>query len=263
MPVDANSLAADHPLLIEIDQLFAAHLSGVFLEDVMLPEVYKALVASLQGATREEILTVANDVTQLLVEQASETTRRGIAQTLMEGLEKQWGVDKTGRMLRETIGLSPSQAKQLINFEIELEDSDLYGIDEIIALLEQRRVELIADRAKSIAHTEMRNAVEEGENLVAQRRGFSHKVNVDSGDDRVSDICLECTAEGPIPIDANFPSGRAHPPHHPNCRCSAAYLLIETTEQLVRAEARADARTARIEKARADAEAVEDQLSLA
>ena len=76
---EAVDLPADHPLLLQIENVFAAHLTGDLLDGAMVPEVFSALVESLQGDTRPEILEVAADVTALLVEQANETTKRGIA----------------------------------------------------------------------------------------------------------------------------------------------------------------------------------------
>lgn len=44
-----------------------------------------------------------------------------------------------------------------------------------------------------------------------------------SGDDKVSDGCLENTAAGWIPINESFPSGDQQAPRFPGCRCWIAY----------------------------------------
>jgi len=46
---------------------------------------------------------------------------------------------------------------------------------------------------------------------------------MNSQDDRVSDGCLENTADGFIPIDEYHTSGDQQPPRFPGCRCYEIY----------------------------------------
>lgn len=83
------------------------------------------------------------------------------------------------------------------------------------------------DRAKLIAVTESARSYEAG------NRGFADSLKDDgiqmekrwenSGDDRVSDGCLQNTADGWIPIDQPHSSGDQNPPRFPGCRCYEIY----------------------------------------
>jgi hypothetical protein len=53
--------------------------------------------------------------------------------------------------------------------------------------------------------------------------GYTRKRNIDRGDDKVCDICLDNSAAGWIDIGGYFPSGDLLPQYHPNCRCSVEF----------------------------------------
>lgn len=85
------------------------------------------------------------------------------------------------------------------------------------------------ERARSIAVHESALAYESGSFMFEQdlqSEGIDlEKHWQDSGDDRVSEGCLENTAAGWIPLDQPFPSGHMYPPRFPGrggsggCRC--------------------------------------------
>lgn len=85
----------------------------------------------------------------------------------------------------------------------------------------------IQSRAHLIAVTELGNAYEAGNMLVA--RGLqSSGVKVQKswlavGDRRVDPLCASNAAAGWIPLDHPFPSGHDRPTAHPACRCTLLY----------------------------------------
>ncbi len=85
----------------------------------------------------------------------------------------------------------------------------------------------IRDRATLVAVTEAGQAYEEGSRIVALGLGDSgipmQKYWRTSGDDRVSQGCIDNQAKGWVEMEALFPSGHARPLRFPGCRCSAKY----------------------------------------
>jgi phage gp29-like protein len=53
--------------------------------------------------------------------------------------------------------------------------------------------------------------------------GLMCKRNVDMEDDKVCPLCQKISAEGWIPVDAEFSDGEMLADHHPNCRCKLDY----------------------------------------
>lgn len=87
--------------------------------------------------------------------------------------------------------------------------------------------EHIRSRAELIAVTEVGEAYEEGNEIVAQeiqQQGIiMEKFWLTMQDARVSDGCLENEQAGWIPLDDPFPSGHMHPLRFPGCRCDCLY----------------------------------------
>ena len=209
------------------------------IEALLMPELLAAMEASLTGATREEILAAATkaagEMATMLVDTATDT----VLQTVKEGLRDQVGIPEIRRRIKDTIGLDPKRAEQLMKYQDELEEAGEYTAAEIRALVEQRKDKLLTQRAEAIARTETRRATEAGEMDVMIKRGNTHKMSISVGDSRVSDVCEACEAEGVIPIDATYSaSGAAAPPHHPNCRCTNAWVKDTGSGEVKRANAR-------------------------
>lgn len=92
-------------------------------------------------------------------------------------------------------------------------------------------LEHIDSRAHLIAVTEMGNAYEEGNMIVArdlQAAGLTMEKSWSTvGDSKVSAGCLENEAVGWIPLNDAFPSGHQNPLRFPGCRCEARYQTKE------------------------------------
>jgi len=82
-------------------------------------------------------------------------------------------------------------------------------------------------RATLIATNESAHAYEAGNMAFSQSLKddgiVMEKRWENSGDDRVSDGCLQNTADGWIPIDEPHSSGDQNPPRFPGCRCYEVY----------------------------------------
>lgn len=250
---DASQLPADDPLIAEMRETFSQYMTGALVLEEVAAAIADIIAQAVSGATRAEIIAVAQDAANLLIENVDATTARGIAQTLAEGLEQQLGVPATARRVRANIGLTPSQVKSLAKLEEQLK-ADGLAPEVIDGRLSLRRDEMIAERAQVIAQTEMRNAVEAGELQVQISRGSTHKMSISVGDDRVSEICRGAEADGPIPVDQLHSSGAPHPPHHPRCRCTEAYVDEKTPGALDRARGRQEVRIAETANALAEKE---------
>ena len=75
-------------------------------------------------------------------------------------------------------------------------------------------------RAHLIATTELNEAMSEASLQTYTRLGVSGKSWSTVGDDRVSLECIGNEADGVIPMNQGFTSGKQRPPQHPNCRCT-------------------------------------------
>lgn len=88
----------------------------------------------------------------------------------------------------------------------------------------------IRSRAELIAINELGNAFEEATMQTAEGLASSgigvEKQWLNSGDDRVSDGCLENTAAGWIALRDTFPSGHLRPLRFPGCRCSTEKRIV-------------------------------------
>lgn len=91
------------------------------------------------------------------------------------------------------------------------------------------KVGITNSRARTIAVHEIGNAYEAGnrgfiDELVATSPGTKiEKYWANSGDDKVTDGCLENTAAGWIPLNTPFPSGHQQPLRFVRCRCYCLY----------------------------------------
>jgi SPP1 gp7 family putative phage head morphogenesis protein len=235
----------EEELLDEAYKGFLAYISG--LEEAFIPEVYKVLQRSLEGATREEILKVASTQTGKLITNVSESTIKGIAESIKSSLENQAGVDGAARALRDMIGLNAEQVKSINNLEKELKKKGL-SASEIEKVKQKEIAKKKKKRSEVIAQTEMREAVSQGEKEVMKNRGARYKVAISSQDGKVSDVCQTNEAAGPIPIDDNFPSGHDTPPFHPECRCSVSFITSD--EQVGRERERVEKRSQKTESAK-------------
>lgn len=130
----------------------------------------------------------------------NETTRRYIRTLLTDGLERGWSYDKMARAISD----------RFVEFAVG------------------RPQEHIDSRAHLVAVTEVGNAYEHGNRVVAvslREMGLDmEKSWLTVGDERVcSEACEANQAQGWIHIDEPFQSGHMQPLAHPACRCTTLY----------------------------------------
>jgi SPP1 gp7 family putative phage head morphogenesis protein len=233
----------------DVLDLFMEYLfkNSEILKSISEENIYNALLNTLQGKTREEILQIAKEKTGEMISNIDLATLEGVRETLKYGLENQLGVDGTARLLKDTVGLNKQQTQTVLKERnrLQKEGKTQEEIDKEIKKLTDT---LSRERAKVIAQNEMRKAVQEGEQQVMKERGARFKVWITTQDDLVSDECQGNESEGPIGIDEIFSSGVATPPAHPRCRCSVSFITSD--RQLDRAKERAKTRSEKTEQAK-------------
>ena len=239
---ELGALAVDAAYCTEL----AAYLSGQLTTAAVAaePALYEAVRAGLTGAPNPEKIRAAAALAERQAKQITGNLAQAelnkIGQIVAENIA-------AGKNPRDIIGtlrgvvtdLDAPRAKRLDKFAQYVESLDLPA-DRKSAMIERQKQKLLRDRTETIARTEQRFATSEGNLLEAESRGARFKVAISARDARVSDICQENEAAGPIPIDEPFPSGDMTPPFHPNCRCTLAYQTTEA--QRARSEKRAAAR---------------------
>jgi hypothetical protein len=243
------SMLYDDEFLSDIDAMLKEFAGLESVGEAVATATYEALLSTITGKTRDEILDMAKERGAALVTRMTDEQKARATEIITRALEEQKGVDSAARQLRDGLKLDTNRAKQLDKYEKELIESGM-AESKISDLLDKRKEELIKERARTIATTEMGQAMEDGSLAHEKEQGATHKVWITSQDDKVSDICYENAAAGPIPIDEQFPSGHDAPLGHVGCRCSAAYIVDKGSGELRRAKARMDEHVAEIDAMR-------------
>lgn len=242
----------DTPGLENAIKVFEQYLTLEEVRRILIESYSAALKAAITGATENEVIAIAQRKAAELVTSIGEQMRERMREALTRGLKEQLGVDGTARLLRDRLPLDANRAAQLDKFEAMLKAQGLPP-NEIARQVEAMREKLVRDRAKTIAQTEMGDAIEAGNLERAKKRKATHKTwLIVQG--RVCPICIANAQAGPILIDESFPSGHTHAPAHPRCRCTVTYLTDTGNGELDRAKQRADERERkRQERERQDA----------
>jgi len=181
----------------------------------------------------------AAQYTAELVTQVTEATKRGMAQTIADGVWKRKGVPGTARDLKPQLiaddvaeklgkfaGLDSNRVRSALKYEGALiaegktPEQVSKGLDRFVA--KQR-----TKRAQTVAATEMHRAVGAARAQSERDMGSTEKKWQSSGDDKVCDLCLGNDAAGWIPINSKFPGGVGENPQHPDCRCNVAYRGVD------------------------------------
>ena len=108
-----------------------------------------------------------------------------------------------------------SQLRGLVSRAIE----EGWGADKLADEL-QGSHSFSGTRARVIARTEIGNAYNEGGYVAAGEAGAEEKMWLTANDEKVSDECVLCGADGWITFESTFSSGVLRPKNHPNCRCT-------------------------------------------
>lgn len=125
--------------------------------------------------------------------------------TIVPNPKPEFNIDETTR----------NRIAQSIKTSIQL------GEDHTQAVQRLQSVIADSDRADMIAHTEAVRAYAQGRAIYAKQSNATGKYWSDSN---AVDICADNTAQGVIPIDADFVSGDPNEPAHPRCKCIVTYV---------------------------------------
>lgn len=204
---------------------FERYLAGMDLKEKLTDAIYNEIAEAITGITREEALEIASQRAAEMVTNIEEQMRQQMRHAIEQGLEQQVGVDGLARMLEDGLTLDTNRQKTLDAYQQELYQRGIpFGSPEYDRLMASKTAELVADRARTIAATEMRSAIEQAEQQVAKNRKATHKLWLTVADDNVCQVCRANEAQGVIEIEEKFQSGHQTAPAHPKCRCTVTYV---------------------------------------
>ena len=124
-----------------------------------------------------------------------------------------------GSALAQVKGISETMKEQLRRImRLALREGE--GPEGFASRLQQEWALLSKDRAELIARTEWNRAASHATWRGLLKAGVTKKVWFTAGDNRVCPICEQNSADGEIPVNAEFYSGDQFPPAHPGCRCN-------------------------------------------
>jgi hypothetical protein len=169
------------------------------------------LITNLTASTREGVLRVV---------------RRVIVEALREG----WSAYKTGRVLRQTIGLTAKAAEAVANYAMRLAHSaagERLSDEAFFARVGRYTEALRRQRALLIARTELAFSSSQGQQrlwqIAVQRGQMSanavERIWIVAPDGRLCEKC-EALDHTTAPLFGAFKDGTTNPPRHPACRCA-------------------------------------------
>lgn len=216
--------------------------------------LYQQISDMIRGIPSKELLDIAaNNSLQAariearnLVTNMVQTQLSAIDEVVRDGLAKGLNPRQIVKNLDMVRELDSVRARKLLSYEDGLRKLGLPE-DAIRDRVSRMYDAELKDRKETIARTEATFAQGVAAEQHALANGSTHKVWVNTGDSRVSDVCRSNGAQGPIEIKKSFQSGHSRVPAHPRCRCSIAYMT--SPAQIERAKARADAREQQIAEA--------------
>jgi hypothetical protein len=173
------------------------------------------------------------------VAQVTDSTRRGIAQTVAEGIWREAGVAGTAKNIRVDLvaddlsgalgrnrGLDKSRVASVAKERARLEAAGVTG-DELERKLDKFATAQLNDRAKVIAQDQMRQTTSSAQEAQAQRYGARRKRWAGPNDEKTRDECRANLGQGWIPINSTFASGDDITPQGPRCRHHTQYEGVD------------------------------------
>lgn len=180
-----------------------------------------------------------------LIVDVTEETRKGVRDVISQMFTEQVDIDSAATTIRASVGLTQAQAKGLLNFRREVQQSAgkvleigkrSYRVpkavtpDYVNKLVAKKSERMIRDRAFTIAATEAMTASNEGLRqfwVQGEKAGLVAK-----GDKRIwittpdEKLCPTCSPMEGVAVGLNelfqLPNGERvmNPPAHPRCRCT-------------------------------------------
>lgn len=205
-------------ILGKIDFSRWTSLIGVVEDDLV--EAFKENAKAGFDAIR---FTPEEDVVELVNANAQEWASRRAAElvgmrkapdgTYVPNPNAKWAISDTTRdSIRDLVTDAVDEGWSVDTFKDELMSAHAFS----------------AERAETVARTELAFAHVEG-NLDAWRTSgvVAQKQSILGSEHDLDDTCNENADAGPIPLDAEFPSGHQGAPYHPNCVCDVIPVMEE------------------------------------
>ncbi len=194
MPLNSDVKNILDPILATLDEVLSTLMNGQLVtiymsgtaEMVTWGTTKAGVPIAFEGPPIEQAIEWAEKQGAKLVTQMDEETKRRLAHIISQGIENKRGVPGLSRDIRKGF------------------------------------TDMSRFRSQLIARTETANALSQASLDTMKDMGIDGKEWVTSGDDRVSDDCLDNEAEGVIPVNQAFSGGVMAPPQHPDCRCAIA-----------------------------------------
>jgi hypothetical protein len=195
-----SMLKSDKPSPEQLAELISLNGWEDMVEMTVMPELESAFNDAGLWAAAKSIAAGStvelSSITSLVNKQATKYAAEQSA-TLVTQIK-----DSTRNMIRGAVSTSLE------------EGLGSYGLaDKLERIFSPERADLIASYELGQAAVSGNMAAWEASGVVNGKRWIT------AGDAIVSDACSMNAAQGVIPFDQNFQSGRAHPLEHPHCRC--------------------------------------------
>lgn len=172
-----------------------------------------------EGAVKQAEKMAAQMVTEITKETEA-NIRNLVATAIRDGIPPREAADS----IQGLIGLTSAQGQAALKYRAELVDNGL-SLDKVNEKVADYADDLLAQRAETIARTEIMDALNTGQDEAwaqAQDQGLLSKEatkEVILSDDACEE-CVAIAANGPVPITEDFEE--EGPPFHPRCRCTTA-----------------------------------------
>lgn len=236
-----QAMASYADFLLNGDEIRDELASG---REATLEEMARALVGN---ASPEAIAFARNMADRALDELAKGlelTELKKLGESIARAVEEGLHPYEAARKLEGLNGLDPQRARTYENYLDYLDSIDpALPPEEWERRAEAMYKKLLRERARDIAHTEIRKATATANQSQAAERGAIAEAWSSEGGSRVCPICRKNEAEGIVEFGHRYSSGHTTPPAHPGgCRCTKLYLY--TDDQVERFRPLMDARIA-------------------
>jgi hypothetical protein len=216
LQVQKASMADIERILSKVDLERWTALIGIVEDDLLA--AFQANAAAAFEAVR---FTPGDEVVELVNEHAREWAahraaglvgmRRNPDGSLVPNPNAKWAITETTRdSIRDLVADAVDEGWSVDTFKDELIESHAFS----------------ASRAETIARTELADAHVSGNLDAWNETGIvTGKQSILGSEHDLDDMCNDNAEEGPIPLDADFPSGHQGPPYHPNCVCDVVPIV--------------------------------------
>lgn len=163
-----------------------------------------------------------------LTDETLANLRQLIARVIREGMNPY----EAARAIQALIGLTAAQGQAALTYRTQLINQGL-TLDRVNVLVDRYAAKLLQVRARTIARTEIMDALNTGQALAWRQAQAAGYLDASARKEWITvpvHCCDACSAmDGQtVSITADFPDG--DPPLHPNCRCTIGLAAMAARE---------------------------------